>query len=341
VTAGKGQQPTRNWKKYGIFSVALSGAFFAYSMLAEAQQTTKIPRIGLLNSNVPDAFRGRTDSFRQGLQELGYVEGRNIVIDYRYAEGKVERLPALAAELVAQKVDVIVTAVSSATRAAKDATNTIPIVMAQDNDPVGTGAVASLARPGGNVTGLSSLSLEIGGKQLELLKEIVPSLARVTVLGTSTAAPAHALRTKEIEHVAAALKVQFQYIDVLETKDIEAAFRTAMKGRAGGMLVMGGLVLTAHRTDVAKLAAKNRLPAIFNVPEFVEVGGLMTYGASYNDLYRRAATYVDKILKGAKPGNLPVEQPTKFELVINLKAAKQIGLRMPPNVVARADRVIK
>ncbi|HEX9446291.1 MAG TPA: ABC transporter substrate-binding protein [Candidatus Binatia bacterium] len=324
-----------------ITGLVVAAVLLAPGVPVGAQQPGKIPRVGLLNSNVAEAFRTRTESFRQGLRELGYIEGRNILIDYRYADGKVDRLAALAAELVSLKVDVIVTAASSATRAAKAATSTIPIVMAQDNDPVGTGAVAGLAHPGANVTGLSSLSVEIGGKQMELLKEILPRLARVVVIGTSTGAPAHAQRTKEIELVAEALKVQFQYIDVPEAKDIETAFKTATKGRAGAMIVLGGLVLTAYRTDVANFAAKNRLPAIFNVPEFVEVGGLMTYGASYNDLYRRAATYVDKILRGAKPANLPVEQPTKFELIINLKAAKQIGLTIPPNVLARADRVIK
>jgi putative ABC transport system substrate-binding protein len=320
---------------------AVTALLFALGSAAHAQQAAKIPRIGLLNSNVPDAFKTRTESFRQGLRDLGYVEGKNIVVEYRYADGNVDRLKTLAAELVNLKVDVIVTAVSSATRAAKAATRAIPIVMAQDNDPVATGAVSSLARPGGNVTGLSSLSVEIGGKQLELLKEILPKLARVAVIGTSNGAPAHTQRIQEIERVAEALRIQCQYFDVPESKGIDTAFKAATKTHAGAMVVLGGIVLTAHRTDVANLAAKNRLPAIFNVPEFVDVGGLMTYGASYNDLYRRVAAYVDKILKGAKPADLPVEQPTKFELVINLKAAKQIGLTIPPNVLARADKVIK
>jgi putative ABC transport system substrate-binding protein len=269
------------------------------------------------------------------------VEGKNIVIEYRYAEGKLDRLPALAAELVRLKVDIIVTAGAIPTRAAKEATSTIPIVMTQDGDPVGTGFVASLARPGGNITGLSTLAPEISGKQLELLKEIVPRLSRVAVLGTSTL-PGYAQSLKETELVAGALKVQLQYLDVLSPKDFETAFRAAGKGRADAvlMLVAGG-VASAHRTQILDLAVKSRLPVIYNRREFVEAGGLMTYGVSLTDLDRRAATYVDKILKGRKPADLPVEQPTKFEFIINLKAAKQIGLTIPPNVLVRADKVIK
>jgi putative ABC transport system substrate-binding protein len=238
------------------------------------------------------------------------------------------------------KVDVIVTGAPSSTRAAKEATSTIPIVMAFDNDPVGNGFVASLARPGGNITGLSALSPEISGKQLELLKEIVPKLSRVAVLRTSWLLPGDA-RVKEIELAAGAFKVQLQYLDVLSLKDIETAFREARKGRADAVVVLASPILESDRTQVADLAAKNRLPAIYHVAEFVEAGGLMSYGVSFIDLYRRAATYVDKILKGAKPAELPVEQPTKFELVINLKTAKQIGLTIPPNVLGRADKVIK
>jgi putative ABC transport system substrate-binding protein len=294
----------------------------------------------LLNSNAIEAFTSRTDGFRQGLRELGYVEGKNIVVEYRYAEGKLERLPALATELVRLNVDVIVTAVSSSTIAAKQATKTIPVVMTQDNDPVGNGIVASLARPGGNITGLSSLSPEIGGKQLELLKEIVPKLSRAAVIGTSTG-PGHAQRLKELELAAEVLKVPFQFMNVVDADGIETAFREAIKGRSGAVVVLGGPVLIAHRAEVAKLAAKNKLPAIFNVADFVQDGGLMSYGANYPDLYRRAAVYVDKILKGAKPANLPIEQPTKFEFIINLKAAKEIGLTIPQKVLARADKVIR
>ncbi len=268
------------------------------------------------------------------------MEGKNIVIEYRYAEGKFDRLPDLAAELVRLNVDIIVTAGPTDTKAAKKATKTIPIVMGFDIDPVGNGFVTSLARPGGNITGLSSLAPELSGKQLELLKEIVPKLSLVAVLGTSTN-PGKPQQLKEMELAAKAFGIKFQYLDVLGPKDIETAFRAVSKGRAEGVLVLGGPVLISHRTQVVDLAVKSRLPAIYNVAEFVEAGGLMTYSTSFTDLYRRAATYVDKILKGAKPADLPVEQPTKFELVINLKTAKQIGLTIPPNVLARADKVIK
>ena len=306
-----------------------------------AQQPTKIPRIGYLTASSLSAKSARIEAFRQGLRELGYVEGKNIVIEFRYAEGKFDRLPELAAELVRLKVDVIVTAGPIVTRAAKEATLTIPIVMAQDADPVGSGFVASLARPGGNITGLATLAPEISGKQLELLKEIVPKLSRVAVFGTSTR-PGNAQALRETELAAGAFGVKLQYLDVLSPKDIETAFRAAGKGRAHAVLmnVSGGIALS-QRTEIAELAVKSRLPAIYVAPEFVEAGGLMTYGVSLTDLFRRAATYVDKILKGAKPADLPVEQPKKFELVINLKAAKQIGLTIPPNVLVRADKVIK
>jgi putative ABC transport system substrate-binding protein len=308
--------------------------------VAQAQQPTKVPRIGYLSGVSPSAISDRIEAFRQGLRELGYVEGKTIVIEWRHLEGKIDRLPALAAELVRLKVEVIVTAGSTATRAAKEATVTIPIVMTQVGDPVGSGFVASLARPGGNITGLSTLAPELSGKRLELLKEIVPRLARVAVFGTSTN-PDTAQSLKEIELAAGAFKVQLQYLDVLNPKDIETAFRAASKGRADAVLMMTSSVLTSQRTQIADLAAKSRLPAIYDRREFVDDGGLMSYGTNFADLDRRAATYVDKILKGAKPADLPVEQPTKFELVINLKAAKQIGLAIPPNVLARADKVIK
>ena len=284
--------------------------------------------------------RPASKAFRQGLRELGYVEGKNIVIEWRFAEGKRERLAELAAELVRLKVDIIVTGGPTATRPAKEATVTIPIVMAQDTDPVGNGFVASLARPGGNITGLSTLAPEISGKQLELLKEIISRLSRVAVIGTSTN-PGNAQGLREVELAAGAFGVKLQYLDVLSPKDIETAFRAASKGRADAVLVLNSPVLNSHRTQVADLAVKNRLPAVYAQPEFMDAGGLMYYGASYTDLFRRAATYVDKILKGAKPADLPVEQPTKFEFIINLKAAKQIGLTIPPNVLVRADKVIK
>jgi putative ABC transport system substrate-binding protein len=238
------------------------------------------------------------------------------------------------------EVDVIVTAGPIPTRAAKEATVTIPIVMAADGDPVGSRFVASLARPGGNITGLSTLAPEISGKQLELLKEILPRLSRMAVLGTSTR-PGNAQALRETELAAGAFGVQLQYLDVLDPKDIETTFRAASKGRAEAVLVLASPVLNSQRTQIVDLAIKSRLPAIYWAPEWVEDGGLMSYGVSYTDLYRRAATYVDKILKGAKPADLPVEQPKKFEFIINLKTAKQIGLTIPPNVLARADKVIK
>jgi len=307
---------------------------------AEAQQPKRVPRIGFLAGVFPASISARVEAFRQGLRELGYVEGKSIVIEYRWAEGKFERLPDLAAELVRLKVDVIVTAGPQATRPAKDATTTIPIVMAFDNDPVGSGFVASLARPGGNVTGLSTLAPEISGKQLELLKETVPKLSRVAVFGTSTN-PGTAQSLGELEAAAKAFGVKLQYLDVLSPKDIETAFKAASKGRAGGALVLTSAVATTQRAQIIELAAKNRLPAIYDRAEFVEDGGLMTYSVSSTDLFRRAAAYVDKILKGWNPAELPVEQPLRFDFIVNLKAAKQIGLTIPPNVLVRANKVIR
>jgi putative tryptophan/tyrosine transport system substrate-binding protein len=330
-------------KRAAVQSILVVVVLLVLGVIAEAQQPAKIPRIGYLTGATPDGQSARIEPFRQGLRELGYVEGKNIFIEHRYAEGKLDRLPALAAELVRLKVDVIVTGRQAITRAAKNATNTIPIVMAQDGDPVGNGFVASLARPGGNITGLSNFAPEIGGKQLELLKEIIPKLSRVAVLGTRTSTnnPGYAQRLGEIERAAKAFGVKLQYLNVLNSKDIETSFREASKERADAVLAMGGPVLNSHRTQVIEQAVKSRLPAIYNQRLYVEDGGLMTYGASLPDLDRRAATYVNKILKGAKPADLPVEQPTKFEFIINLKAAKQIGLTIPPNVLARADRVIR
>jgi putative ABC transport system substrate-binding protein len=286
------------------------------------------------------AISDRIEAFQQGLRELGYVEGKNVVIEYRHSEGKPDRLPDLLAELIRLKMDVIVSAGSQVTRAAKKATSTIPVVMAFDSDPVGSGFIASLARPGGNITGLAELGTELSGKQLELLKEILPRLTRVAVVGNSTN-PGSVQALKETELAAKALGIQFQYLDVIAPKDIEAAFRDASKGRADAVSILPSAVVTSQRKQIADLAINNRLPSIYVRPEYVEDGGLLFYGVSTRDLFRRAATYVDKILRGAKPADLPVEQPTKFELVINLKTAKQIGLTIPPNVLARADRVIK
>ena len=307
---------------------------------ARAQQAAKVPLIGYLTQASLSAVAPRTEAFRLGLKELGYVEGKNIVIEYRSPEGKFDRLPALAAELVRLKVDVIVTAGSGATRPAKAATVNIPIVMAQDDDPVANGFVASLARPGGNITGLSTLSPEISGKQLELLKEIVPKLSRVAVFGSSIA-PGNAQALKEIELAAGAFGVKLQYLEVRDPKDIETAFRAASKGRADAVLVLPSPITLSQRRQIVDLAAKSRLPAIYWATEFVEAGGLMTYSVSFTDLFRRAATYVDKILKGAKPADLPVEQPRKFEFVINLKTAKALGLTIPRQVLLRADQVIE
>jgi len=308
--------------------------------LAQAQQPAKVPRIGFLSATSPSAIAARVEAFRRGLRELGYVEGKNIVIEWRYAEGKLDRLSELAAELVRLNVDVIVTAGPPVTRVAKKSSATIPIVMAMDTDPVGNGFVASLARPGGNITGLSTLLPEIGGKRLELLKEIIPKLSRVAVLGTSTS-PSYAPMMSEIELAEKALKLQVQYLDILDSKDIETAFRAANKGRAQAVLALGSPILDFQRAHVADLAVKNRLPAIYPQIEYTDAGGLMYYGANTPDLFRRAATYVDKILKGRTPADLPVEQPMKFEFIVNLKAAKQIGLTIPPNVLVRADRVIR
>jgi putative tryptophan/tyrosine transport system substrate-binding protein len=326
--------------KARIFVYALPAVILATIHLAEAQQPKKVPRIGYLGATSRSINPARIEAFRQGLRELGYVEGKNIVIEYRYAEGKLDRLPALAAELVGLKVDIIVMGGPAATRSAKQATATIPIVMAYDDDPVGSGFVASLARPGGNITGLSTLAPEISGKQLELLREIVPKLSRVAVLGNAIQ-PGNPQALREINLAADAFGVQLQYLEVGGPKDIDTVFRAASKGRADAVLVLGNPTLFSQRRQLADLAVKSRLPTIYNRPEYVEDGGLVFYGPSYIDLYRRAATYVDKILKGTKPADLPVEQPKKFEFIINLKAAKQIGLTIPPNVLVRADKVIK
>jgi len=326
--------------KKKITVLALCAMLFALCVAAEAQQSSKIFRIGYLIATSEAVSAANIEVLRQGLRDLGYEEGKNIVIEYRYAEGKQDRIPGLAAELVRLKVDIIVTLGATDTRAAKEATSTIPIVMAQDPDPVGNGFVASLARPGGNITGLSSLAADLSGKRLELLKEILPKLSRAAVLGTSTNT-GNAQQLKEMKLAAAAFGVQLQSLDILGPKDIETAFRAAVKGRVDAVLILRSPVFNSHRAQAVDLAAKNRLPATYPQSEFVEAGGLMSYGVSQNDLTRRAATYVDKILKGAKPADLPVEQPKKFEFIINLKAAKQIGLTIPPNVLVRADKVIK
>ena len=308
--------------------------------LAHAQQPTKVTPIGYLAGPSLSAMAARIEAFRQGLRELSYVEGKNIVIELQSADGKLDRLPALAAELVRLNVAVIVTTGGNPTRAAKAATSTIPIVMTNDADPVANGFVASLARPGGNITGLSTLAPELSGKRLEILREVLPKLSRVAVLGTSTG-PGSAQVLREVELAAKAFGVKLQYLDVLDSKDIETAFRAASKGRADGVLTLTSAILASHRTQIVELAAKNRLPVMYHQSRYVEDGGLMYYGVNQLDLDRRAATYVDKILKGRKPADLPVEQPMKFEFIINLITAKKIGLTIPPNVLVRADRVIR
>jgi putative ABC transport system substrate-binding protein len=323
-----------------IIGFILSSLLLAPCFPAQAQQPTKVPMVGYLSTTSHSTNATRIEAFRQGLRELGYVEGKNIVIEYRFAEGKLDRLRELAADLVRLKVDVIVTAGGQSTPPAKEATSTIPIVMSHDPDPVGSGFVTSLSQPGGNITGLSSLAPELNGKRLEILKEIRPRLSRVAVLGTSTTAGT-ARMLRETELAAGALQVQLQYLDVRDPKDIEAAFRDATKGSPDAALVLQSAVFNSRRKQIAALAARSRLPAMYEAATFVQDGGLMSYGVIGTELFRRAATYVDKILKGANPGELPIEQPTKFELIINLKAAKQIGLTIPPRVLARADRVIK
>jgi putative tryptophan/tyrosine transport system substrate-binding protein len=327
-----------NKRKLGSFVLCV--VLIALGFTAEAQQPTKVARIGFLMPLSPSAISARIEAFRQGLRELGYVEGKNIVVEWRSSEAKADRLPELAAELVRLKVDIIVSAGPVTTPFLKQATVTIPIVMAYDDDPVGSGVVASLARPGGNVAGFCTLAPERSGKQLELLKEIVPKLSRVALFG-NTSQLGHPQALREINLVADAFRVQIQYLEIREPKDIEIAFQAASKERAEAVLLVTTPILSSQRRQVIDLAVRNRLPSIYGRPEFVEDGGLVFYGVSYTDLYRRAATYVDKILKGTKPADLPVEQPTKFEFIINLKAAKQIGLTIPPNVLARADKVIK
>jgi putative tryptophan/tyrosine transport system substrate-binding protein len=324
-----------------IVFLALSATLFALCLPAQAQQPAKVPRIGYLTGASLSSIVNRIEPFRQGLRDLGYAEGKNIVIEWCGANGNRDRQRALATELVRLKVDVIVTAGPGGTVAAKEATSTIPIVMTQDPDPVGTGFIASLARPGGNITGLSRLAPELSGKRLELLKEVVPKLSRVAVFGTSTRA-GNAQELKEVELAAGALGVNLQYVDVLGPKDIKIAFQAAVKGRADAVLMnVSGPVVNPRRQEIAELAVKSRLPVMHSIPENVEAGGLIFYGVNQDDLDRRAATYVDKILKGTKPAEIPVEQPKKFEFIVNLKAAKQIGLTIPPNVLARADRVIR
>jgi len=322
------------------FLAGAGAGHLAAPLTAEAQQAGKVHRIGMLETTSMALNAANIEAFRQGLRELGYVEGRNYIIEYRSADGRSERFPDLAAELVRLKVDVILTRGTPAVMAAKSATGTIPVVMAASSDPVLSGVVASLARPGGNITGLSSIVHEVSGKRLELIREVFPGVSRIAVL-LIMSNPAEALQWKETEIAASSLRVQVQLLDVRKAGDFGRAFDAAIKQRAGALVVgLDTLTQTNHRF-IVDLAAKHRLPTIYGTREFVDAGGLMGYGVSYPDLYRRAATYVDKILKGAKPADLPVEQPTKFDLVINLKTAKALGLTIPPSLLARADEVIE
>jgi putative tryptophan/tyrosine transport system substrate-binding protein len=305
--------------------------------VVEAQQPAKVSRIGFLSSGSLASSAPLAEAFRKGLRELGYVEGKNIIIEYRDGKGRLDRLPGLAADLVRLNVDIIVTGGRPSTRAAQQATSTIPIVMAASGNPVGNRFVASLARPGGNITGLTTIRGDLTGKRLELLQEAVSKISRVAVLW----GPPAASNFKDAEAAARLLGLEFQSLEVRSPGDLEGAFQAATKERAQALVALRNPVIFNQRKRIVELAMKSRLPAIYDDREFVEAGGLMSYGTNQADLYRRAATYVDKILKGAKPADLPVEQPTKFEFVINLKTAKQIGLTIPPNVLARADRVIR
>ena len=320
--------------------VILTLGVLSVPLAADAQPVAKVPRVGYVLGASPATAGHLAQAFVQGLRELGYVESQNITIEYRWAEGKLERLPDLVADLIRLKVDVIVSSTSPAIRAAKQQTGTIPIVMAGVTDPVGAGFVASLARPGGNVTGLSMLATELSGKRLDLLKGMLPNLSRVAVVWNPTH-PGQALALKDTQVVAQALGVTLMSMEVRTREDFEGVFAAIGKERAGAVSVLPDPLTFAHRGQLTALAAKHRLPAMYGFREFVDAGGLMSYGASVPDLWRRAATYVDKILKGAKPSDLPVEQPTQFELVINLKTAKQIGLTIPQSVLYRADKVIK
>ncbi len=328
----------QNLKWLGI--VAIGVTFAMCGAVAQAQQTKKVPRIGFLGNSTAALEANLVGPFRGGLRDLGYIEGQSILIEYRWAEGKYERFPALIAELIASKVDVIVTAGTPATQAYQKARTSIPLVMVAVGDPVGTGIVVSLNRPGGNITGLTSISPELEGKRLELLREVIPKLSHIAVLWNPKNA-FHTIENKEVETAAAALRMKVLYLGVEAQEQIGNAFAQILKERPGALLVLADRVFLHNRALIMDFAAKHRLPGVYAYLELVEAGGLMSYGPSYADMHRRAATYVDKILKGAKPADLPVERPMKFELVVNLKAAQQIGLTIPPNVLARADKVIK
>jgi putative ABC transport system substrate-binding protein len=328
--------------KTKITVLTLCAMLFAPSSFTDAQQTGKVLRIGFLERSTASGSAVLLTAFRQEISKLGWIEGKNITIEFRFADQKIERLPDLAAELVRLRVDVIVTGGSGPTRSAKEATVTIPIVMAQDPDPVGNGFVASLARPGGNVTGLSGLAVELNTKRLEILKDAVPKLARVAILRPPGGGSVGDPQMKDLRRAAVALKVNLEEIETQrDAKDLERAFQAAKEKQVGAIMTTTTRPFLGERKRIVELAGKYRLPAIYFQKEFVDDGGLMSYGADFDDLFRRAAVYVDKILKGAKRADLPVQQATKFEFVINLRAAKQIGLSISPDMLARANRVIK
>ena len=324
-----------------IAALFLSAMSFALCLSAEGQQVAKVPRVGVITTGSPEALAHLLDGFKEGLRENGYKNGQNIRLEVRYAEGKAERLPLFASELVQAKVDVIVAIPNPSVEAARQATQSIPIVMPIGSDPVAAGFAATLARPGGNITGLSAYSPELNGKRLELLKESVPKLTQVALL-VSGNFPGNAIDLKETEAAAHSLRIQTHLMEVRNSSDLETIFKMFTKKRIEAFTVFPGQpTLFANRKQVVELAQKHRIPAMYPLADYVVGGGLISYGINNLDLFRRAATYVDKILKGAKAADLPIEQATKFELVVNLKAAKQIGLTIPPNVLARADRVIK
>jgi putative ABC transport system substrate-binding protein len=326
----------RKWAGFLLILVLLVGCVG----MAEAQQKGKVPRIGFLGNSTAVLEENLIGPFREGLHDLGYVEGKNIVIEWRWAEGKYERFPSLIAELIATKVDLIVTAGTPATIALKKATTTLPLVMIAVGDPVGSGLIASLAHPGGNLTGLTSISPELDGKRLELLREVVPKISHVAVLWNPTS-PLQVAGEKETQAAAHAMKIKVLSLGVQAEEQFDNAFATILRERPGALLVLADRLFLHHRARIMDFATKHHLPGVHAYVELVEVGGLMSYGPSYAGMHRRAAYFVDRILKGTKPADLPVEAPAKFELVVNLKAAKQIGVNSPPSVLYRADRVIK
>jgi putative tryptophan/tyrosine transport system substrate-binding protein len=327
-------------KKAGVISILFAVELLAVAIIADAQQPAGIPRIGILATSSASFNSPRIEAFRRRLRELGYVEGKNIVIEYRYADGKLDRLPDLVAELVQLKVDVIVTVGGTATLAAKKAGVTMPIVFSNVGDPVGTGIVSSLARPGGNITGLSMMAPDLDGKRLELLKEAFPKVARLAFLWVPVDSRGN-LALTEMEAAAKALGLKLQSLEVRVLEDFDGAFARAKRDGAQALITFPSALINTQQRQVLDFAAKNRLPAMYPYSEFVEAGGLMSYAPNITDLFRRAADFVDKILKGTKPADLPIDQPKKFDFIINLKTAKQIGVTIPPNVLARADKVIK